>query len=379
MTNKLAGLLVLSCVVAAPTAEAQGSSSQIFSYEMLVESPSSWGKKHTVRFSMRYLGLKDCEATFAPLNRNGSSHVQLKEPFFAGGKKFPMFVSKKKGTVLRQLRETQRGVTYVFYARVRFFKTPVYTAESLAKTKLNVNWKTKRRQTRGIRKYYNPGRTEGSATAGLDTSESTAGYETHYVLDIQRFRKLKNFEKAQIKGASKDEPKPADDYKKVDPGNLAKMVAGMKPPSPGAAVPSIPVKFQIPYLGVMGSLLSQPAFKQLASAVAAPKVSAVGENNLESSDPASQLQLISPPGPLSKILVIAYPKGADYSEALASMKPGQAMELRGTIQQAPDGVDAKVIFYVESLTKVESAGGPPKPPFGGGGPPGPPKGGPFGK
>lgn len=325
-------------------------------YAQVASSPAAHAQTNPLTFYLPYEGLRDVDATFATLGRTSATHVQVIEP---PGGRLPMFVAMSSGLV-RMLREYPTGTTYRVSGRLRYFKRPQYDETSFKNMSLNLQ-----KQTKNLDEYY-----KLSATG-----PEAAGHSVHYIIDITSVQKLSKSELAKHGGGSEDAPREATGYQQVALAKLAQLAPptasadARGPGRPETPVAGIPVRLTLPYVGLLGGVDGAPGLAALAESAMAPKETVVSETDVPRADP--QLQLLKPPGPLSRLVVIAYGKDWDLAKELEGMRDGDSMVVTGVLKRAPTGVDARLLLVLESVEKAAGRTGPPGPPEGG--PPGPPR------
>lgn len=296
-------------------------------YDQVAEAPSAYARESSMRVRMTYQGLQDVERAFLATERNATTHVQLRTPP-TPGKPLPVFLSKKQSTVLRQLRETPKGAVLELRGRLRSFKSPAYDMESFLRSGGTT---IEGQQLNRLHGYY-------KVDVKVDEPDP-AGYLTHYVFDVRRFKVLEQ-------AASAAE---TDGFQPIEPADLARA------PAESAG---LPLQFEMPYLGPLGAGESLPA---LPESLSAPRASWV-EGELDTH--SGELQVIRPPGPLSERFAIAYYSDWDVAEQLQSLVKGSPIQVRGTLQRAGEGW----VFLLEAVDAAEREA-PPRPPRR---PPGPP-------
>ena len=333
--------------------------SETQTYEKIARAPTAYAQESYLRFTMQFNGLQDVAKAFAPIGRNSTSHVQFNVRKPRGARQqLPVFMRKSKSYLLRKLRNAPDGTTFLFRGRVRYFKVPVYNAQSFLNAKAP-GVKVTQSQSRGFAGAFGGQNTKVETTKG--EAPKAAGQATYYILDILS---VKNYKPKNQPSTAKTAKKGAG-YQQVRPVAMAA--------NPKSFI-SKPVKFNMPYNGQLGKLMEQANGQQMSQAFALPKYSAIQGGNLgKITDPTAGMQVLRPPGPLGKLITISFGKDWDLKADLAKAEKGDTLEVSGVLYPGGEKAGSKFIFVLEGVTVVRKKPAMlkrpkrPKPPFGPGG------------
>lgn len=343
----LAVLLSLAC--AAPAI----AESETQTYEKIARAPSAYARESYLRFTMLFEGIQDVDQAFAPIGRTSANYVQLIARKPRGARNpLPVFLKKSKSYHLRKLRNSPGNTYYLLRGRVRYFKSPVYNKESFFNMK-GPTLKAEGVQSRRLHGFYGQTKVDKVEFKPAE-GPKPAGYATYYILDILEVKDLPR--SAKVPAAK---PTPAQRYQPVRPMQIAarpKELAGK------------PISFRMRYSGRLGKLVQLAQGKQAGSRFALPAGNLVKESNLgQITDPTQGMQVLKPPGPLGKLVVISFGKDWDLAADLAKANDGDQLEVYGVLYTSDPKSNALFMFVLEGVKVIAGGGRPPGPPgpFGG--------------
>ncbi len=323
--TRVARLFSLSLLAALAAARARAD--EYPRYEDVARLPSSYASSASIRFTMRYLGVGEVDDCFAAVGRNGATHVQVVVPRVQGAKEaLPVFVSRSKSATIERLREADLGVTYYFRGRIRWFESEVYQplppgAPRSATVKVA--------QSENLGEFYVQGTTQ----------RPPAGVVRHYVFDVEDFRDLKDHEKPA--DASQDRPQPQAGYQPAAPRDLG---------ARGNELAGRPVRIPFTYHGALGRAVAQGGSSAALEAFRSPEATCVTASDLEETDrdPTQGLMAFE-----FGRLTAVFAEGWDVAATLRELEKGDAVELEGVLERAPDG---GILFVIEGIERAADGG-----------------------
>ncbi|MBI4617704.1 MAG: hypothetical protein HY720_29095 [Planctomycetes bacterium] len=311
-------------------------------YEQIARAPSAYSQEVSLSFTMRFQGLKDPDPSFAAVGRNGSTHVELVTVKVRGTKeRLPIFLAKSSSYYLKKLRQEPTGVTGYFRGRMRYFKTDYYPPQPGDDKGKLVNVDMDVQQSIDFSNYFLSSVDKSQTGPTNETPErKPQGQVNHYLVDLFEFRELQPSEKPAEEPEEPDRPEPAAGYREVRVPELARG---------GGELAGTPIRFPMTYGGRLGHLVEQEGASELVDGFRLPEKSCVRETDLPAAagDPTAGLEVIAPPGPLGKLVAIAFGTDWDVARDLAGLSTGDRIVVHGVLYRGSSG--ARFLFVLEGI------------------------------